>query len=562
MAKPALVVASDDSGTRKALDQALRRRYGADYQVIATDAPAAALAALGQLSEAGDQVALLLAGQCLPSIAGLEFLSRAHLIHPAAKRVLLITHGDVAAWIDGLRAMALGQLDSWLNAPWGPPELELYPSVSEMLAQWARANADTGRPPELVRVVGPRWSARSHELRDLLSRNNIAHGFYDAEAEEGRRLLGQAGAEAADQPVLLLSDGQVLADPASEELAEALGVPTRPHAGGYDVAVVGAGPAGLAAATYAASEGLRTLLLERRATGGQAGTTSLIRNYLGFPRGISGGELARRATEQAVSFGAELAAQQVTGLHFSDGGRVLALADGSQVLGRAVVIATGVSYRRLAVPGLESLLGAGVFYGAAVTEAQAMKGQPVVVVGGANAAGQAAVHLARHAERVTLLVRGSSLAASMSAYLIEELERAGNIGVRLRTEVTAVHGAGRLEALTIEDNATGLTTTLPAAAMFILIGAQPHTDWLAAAIEQDEHGFLLTGRDLLRDRSRLPAWPLDRSPLLLETSHPGVFAAGDVRHGSVKRVASAVGEGAVAVQLVHQYLDEATPTVR
>src|SRR5262249_14071208 len=296
MARPALVVVSGNPGTLTALEQELRRRYGADYQVLAVAAPAAALAALEQLSEASDQVALLMADQCLRGMAGVEFLSQAHQLHPAAKRVLLITYGDVAAWVSGLQAMALGQLDYWLNAPWGPPELQLYPAVSELLGQWARATASAGLPPELVRVIGPRWSARSHELRDLLGRNNIPHGFYDVEAEDGRRLLAQARVEAAAQPVLVLSDGQVLADPTNEQLARALGVPTRPTPGGYDVAVVGAGPAGLAAATYAASEGLRTLLLERRATGRQAGTTSMIRNYLGFPRGISGGELATPAT--------------------------------------------------------------------------------------------------------------------------------------------------------------------------------------------------------------------------------------------------------------------------
>jgi len=562
MARPALVVVNGNPGTLTALEQALRRRYGADYQVLAVAAPAAALAALEHLSEAGDLVALLMADQCLLGMDGVEFLSQAHQLHPAAKRVLLVTYGDVGAWISGLQAMALGQLDYWLNAPWGPPELQLYPAVSELLGQWARATASAGLPPELVRVIGPRWSARSHELRDLLGRNNIPHGFYDTEDEDGRQLLAQARVEAIAQPVLVLSDGQVLADPTNEQLARALGVPTRPAAEGYDVAVVGAGPAGLAAATYAASEGLRTLLLERRATGGQAGTTSLIRNYLGFPRGISGGELATRATEQALSFGAELAAQPVTRLHASDADWVLTLADGNQAVSRTVIIATGVSYRRLPVRGVEALLGAGVFYGAAVTEAQAMEGQRVVVVGGANSAGQAAAHLARHAEQVTLLVRGNSLAASMSAYLIAELERASNITVQLRTEVTAVHGTGRLDALTLHDHSTGLTTTLPAAALFILIGAEPHTGWLEATVEQDENGFLLTGRDLVRDRMRRPAWPMDRAPLLLETSQPGVFAAGDVRHGSIKRVASAVGEGATAVQLVHQYLDDTTPDGR
>jgi thioredoxin reductase len=369
--------------------------------------------------------------------------------------------------------------------------------------------------------VGPRWSARSHELRDLLGRNNIAHGFYDAAGEDGRRLLAQVGLEAGGPPVLLLFDGRVLVDPPNEQVAQALGAKTRPAADRYDLAVVGAGPAGLAAATYAASEGLATLLLEREATGGQAGTTSLIRNYLGFPRGVSGGELAARAVEQAVVFGAELVyAQPATRLQLSSADRVLTLADGSQAVSRTVIIATGVSYRRLPVPGLDALLGAGVFYGAAVTEAKAMSGQRVVVVGGANSAGQAAVHLARHAEQVTLLHRGGSLASGMSAYLVQELERAGNIMVRLHTEVAAAHGAGQLEALTLRNNTTGTTETLPAAALFILIGAEPHTDWLAATLQRDERGFILTGRDLLRVGAAPEDWPLDRPPLLLETSPP------------------------------------------
>jgi thioredoxin reductase (NADPH) len=563
MARPALVVVYEERGVLAALEQALQSRFGADYQILAAASPTAALDTLGRLRQAGEQVALVLADQWLAGMTGVEFLCQAHELHPTAKRVLFITYGDATGGTAGLQAMALGQIDHYLNAPWGPPELQLYPAITEALSQWARSTGSLGPPPELVRIVGPRWSPRSHELRDLLARNSISHGFYDADSEDGRRLLVQAGLQAAALPVLLLFDGRVLVDPPTDRLAQALGVKTQPTLGRYDVAVVGAGPAGLAAATYAASEGLGTLLLEREAVGGQAGTTSLIRNYLGFPRGISGTELASRATEQAVVFGAELVyAQPATRLQPAGTDRVLTLADGSRAVSRTVVIATGVSYRRLPIPGLEALLGAGVFYGAAVTEAKAMAGQRVAVVGGANSAGQAAVHLARHAEQVTLLVRGDSLAEGMSAYLLQELQRAGNVTVRLRTEVTQVHGAGRLEALTIRDKGTETTETLPAAALFILIGAEPHTDWLATTVERDNRGFLLTGRELLRDGRPLPAWPLDRPPLLLETSLPGVFVAGDVRHGSVKRVASAVGEGATAIQLVHTYLNEGAPAIR
>ena len=557
MTRPALVVVYDDPEVLAALEQALLRRFGADYQIIAADTPVAALDVLGRLGQTGEQVALVLADQWLQGVTGVEFLCQAHELHPTAKRVLFITYGDAAAGTAGLQAMALGQLDLYLNAPWGPPELQLYPAISEALSQWAKATGSLGPLPELVRIIGPRWSPRSHKLRDLLARNSISHGFYDADSEDGRRLLAQAEVAAAASPVLLLFDGRVLVDPPNEQLAQALGVQTQPTLGRYDVAVIGAGPAGLAAATYAASEGLATLLLEREAVGGQAGTTSLIRNYLGFPRGISGAELAARATEQAVVLGAELVyAQPATGLQPAGADRVLSLADGSQVATRTVIIATGVSYRRLPVPGLEALLGAGVFYGAAVTEARAMAGQRVAVVGGANSAGQAAIHLARHAKHVTLLVRGDTLAEGMSAYLLQELQRADNITVRLGTEVTGVHGAGRLETLTIQDRVTAATEPLAVAALFIMIGADPHTDWLADVVERDDRGFLLTGRDLLRDVSSPPGWPLDRPPLLLETSLPGVFAAGDIRHGSVKRVASAVGEGATAIQLVHEYLRE------
>jgi thioredoxin reductase (NADPH) len=559
MAKPALVVVVGDPGHREELARTLRRRFGADYEVVAEAGPAAALAVLGRLAAAGGQAALLLADQRLEEMTGVEFLRRAHELHPAARRVLLCAYGDVATGFAALQAMSLGQLDHWLNTPFGPPELQLYPAIGKLLGRWARATAGAGSFPEPVRVVGPHLSPRSHALRDLLSRNNIPHGFYDADSDAGRRLLAGAGLGPIGRPVVLLADGRVLVDPPNERLAQALGAETRPAAGRYDVAVVGAGPAGLAAAVYAASEGLATLLLEREAVGGQAGTTSLIRNYLGFPRGISGKELAARANEQAQVFGAELVyAQPGTGLGPDGHDRVLTLADGSRAVSRTVVLATGVSYRRLPVSGLEDLVGRGVFYGAAVTEAQAMAGQPVFVVGGANAAGQAAVHLARYASQVTLLVRGPSLADGMSAYLRGELERTGNITVLLGTEVAAVHGTGRLEAVTIVDRATGTTRTLPAPALFVLIGAEPHTDWLAGAVRRDQRGFVLTGLDLDRAGGP-PAWPLARPPLLLETSLPGVFAAGDVRHGSVKRVASAVGEGAIAVQLVHQYLAAPAP---
>ena len=522
----------------------LSRRFAADYRIVTADTPEAAFAEL----DIGDQVALVIAGHSLTDTTGVDFLNTCHHLHPAAKRLLLITYGDIAVGRAAVRAMALGLLDDSLNKPWGDPELELYPVVSELLSQRARAAVAAGSQPVAVRVVAPQWSARSHELRDLLTRNSVAHSFYDIAQPEGRQLLSQAGVAPGDQPIVLLFDGRVLVDPPNEGIAEALGVPTNPSGTRYDLTVIGGGPAGLTAAMYGASEGLTTLLLEREAIGGQAGTTSMIRNYLGFSRGISGRELASRAVEQALFMGAEIVLiRSGVDLEVHSGDLLVTLADGSLARSETVVIATGVTYRRLDVPRLDELLGAGVFYGAAVTEAAALKGQRTFVVGGANSAGQAAVHLARFASHVTLLVRGPSLSASMSAYLIHEMDRASNISVWLNATVTGVHGRGRLEAISVRDSATGREQTESANGLFVLIGAHPHSDWLADVIERDSQGFLLTDSDLAH-------WPLDRPPLPQETSVPGVFAAGDVRHGSVKRVASAVGEGASAIQQVHRYL--------
>ena len=495
MAQPVLLAVDSDRDILAAIKRDLSRRFAADYRIVTADTPEGAFAELN----VDDQVAVVIAGQWLAGTTGVEFLNACHQLHPAAKRLILVAQGDIVAGRAAVRTMALGQLDHYLNKPWGDPEFELYPTVSELLSQRLRAAVAAGSQPEAVKIVGPRWSGRSHELRDLLARNNVSHGFYDVAKPEGRRLLEEAGVRVGDRPIALLFDGRVLVDPPNEALAEALGVQTRPASSGYDLAVVGGGPAGLTAAMYAASEGLTTLLLEREAVGGQAGTTSLIRNYLGFPRGISGRELASRAVEQALAMGAEMVfVRSAVGLEARGEDLLLTLGDGSQAVSRTVVIATGVTYRRLEVPGLDELLGAGVFYGAAVTEAAALEGQRAFVVGGANSAGQAAVHLARFASHVTLLVRGPSLSASTSAYLIHEIERASNISVWHGSTVTGVHGHGRLEAISVRDSATGREQIEPADGLFVLIGADPHSDWLADTVERDSKGFLLTDSDLSR----------------------------------------------------------------
>jgi thioredoxin reductase (NADPH) len=470
--------------------------------------------------------------------------------------MLLIGRGEWA-WGSAhpaVRAMTLGQIDSYLFHPWVDAERWLYLPVTEQLAAWTAS-----QPPaaEAIRIVGSQWEPRSHQLRDVLSRAAIPYGLYPPDSETGRRLLAEAGQDGARLPVIVFHSGQVLVDPSHAQLAEALGFPTRPAVapGPYDVVIAGGGPAGLAAAVYAASEGLRTLLLEPRIPGGQAGTSSLIRNYLGFPRGVSGDELTMRALEQAWLFGTDVVlAQSATGLRVRGQDRLVGLSDGGEVVARAVIVATGVSWRRLGVPSLEALRGAGVFYGASASESRAMEGQQVFVVGAGNSAGQAVVNLAGHAAAVTIVVRGGDLGASMSDYLVRQLSELPNVAIRLRSEVVDGHGEGRLEGLTLRDNLTGASERLPAAALFVMIGAEPRTRWLGDMVARDDRGYILTGHDLLRDGRPPPGWPLRRPPLLLETTVPGVFAAGDVRHRSVKRVAPAVGAGAIAVQLVHEYL--------
>jgi thioredoxin reductase (NADPH) len=554
MVRPVLMAVDDEAVALRALEGELGKRYGADYQVVCAATPEVGLRRLEQLKDDGGRLALVLADQWMPSMTGVEFLGHVRRLHPRAQRVVLINWGDRSTAGPILQASALGQIDDWTAKPWGPGDEFFHQAISGFLNEWARLH----RPRfEAFRVVGEQWAPRSHEIRDLLSRNSIPFGFYPVDSEQGRALVERVGRTGEQLPVVVLFDGRVLVDPSNAELADALGIKTRPEAGTYDVAVVGAGPAGLAAAMYGASEGLDTAVLEHEALGGQAGTSSMIRNYLGFPRGVSGAELAQRAYEQAWILGADfIYGPSAVGLRSVGPDQVVALGDGGEATSRAVILATGVSWRRLGVPSLDGLVGAGVFYGAAASEARAVRGREVYVVGGANSAGQAAVHLARYAARVVMLVRGASLGEAMSDYLVREIQAAPNIVVRYSTQAVDGHGDGHLTALTLKDRTTGTTQTVPATALFILIGAEPHTDWLPETIGRDRWGFVLTGSDLLQDGRPPAGWPLDRPPMPLETSLPGVFAVGDVRHGSTKRVASAVGEGSIAIRLIHEYLSQ------
>ena len=559
MAKPALFLIHEDEAVLGKLAADVDRRFDADYRILRSKSPREALATLEQLAATSEEVAVVIAAVWMGEMPGVDLLGAVRELHPGAKRVLLISRGDWTSTHPAIQAMASGQIDAYLFDPWIPLERGLYLPLSEFLADWVTARAPVF---EVIRVVGERWDPRSHRLRESLTLTGIPFGFYPVDSEAGRGVLAEVGEDGTRLPILVTDGGEVMVEPSATELAEALGLPTRPPEGPFDLAVIGAGPAGLAAAVYASSEGLRVVVLESAMTGGQAGTSSLIRNYLGFPRGLSGVDLTNRALEQAWLFGADMvAARSACGLRVGGPDRLIALDDGPEVSARAVIIACGVTWRRLGVPALEALCGAGVFYGAAGGEAKALAGGDVFVVGAGNSAGQAAIHLARYAASVTMLVRGTALGASMSDYLVRRIEATPNIAVRLRSEVVDGEGTTRLERLTIAERVTGAVEVVPAAALFVMIGAEPRTDWLDGCVARDDAGYLLTGRNLLRSEHG-SAWPLDRPPLLLETSVPGVFAAGDVRHLSVKRVASAVGEGATAVQLVHEYLadrDEARP---
>jgi thioredoxin reductase (NADPH) len=549
--RAAILTVDDDPAVSRAVARDLRRRYGDQYRIVRAESPASALEALRQMKLRGDLVAAILADYRMPELSGIEFLEQAMDIYPAARRALLTAYADTGAAIDAINVV---DLDHYLLKPWDPPEEKLYPVVDALLDAWREADH---RPVPETKVVGHRWSARSSEVREFLARNQVPYRWYSAEEAEGQRLLAAAGTDGRALPVVITPDGDPMIEPTDAELAARVGLATTPSQDFYDLVVVGGGPAGLGAAVYGASEGLRTVLVEQLATGGQAGQSSRIENYLGFPDGVSGAQLTDRARRQAAKFGAEvLTARAVTGLEVRGSARRVRFADGTFIDAHAVILATGVSYRKLDVPGLDELTGRGIYYGSALTEATACLGQDVYVVGGANSAGQAALYLSRFARSVTLLVRGPALEKSMSYYLIRRITDSPSISVRVCTEIIEASGQDHLESLTLRDAANGTVQTVPAQWLYLFIGAQPLTGWLDGLVVRDDKGFVVAGPDLSPGGERPRGWPLDRLPYHLETSVPGVFVAGDARAESAKRVASAVGEGAMAVMLVHRYLEK------
>ena len=555
MAKPVLLSVDDDSDVLRAIERDLRSKYGSEYRVIGSDSPEGALELLKELKLRNQSVALLLADQRMPRMTGIEFLQQGMRLFPSAKRALLTAYADINA---AIAAINEANLNYFFLKPWDPPADHLYPQLDDLLDDW-RASY---RPAfEGIRVLGTRWSPRSYELRNFLARNHVPYQWIDIELSAGdpetKNLLDALGPEAAKLPVVLFPDGTKLLESVPSEVAQRVGLRTRAQTNFYDLAIIGGGPAGLAAAVYGASEGLHTVMIEREAPGGQAGLSARIENYLGFPAGLSGGDLARRAVVQAQRFGVEiLSPQEAVSVRTEGPYRILKLADGNEISCHALLVATGVQWRRLEAPGLDKLQGAGVYYGGGATEALSCRGETVFVVGGANSAGQAAMNFSKYAERVVLLVRGDGLSSTMSQYLIDQIHQTPNIQIWAHASVAGVYGETRLEELRVLCSDTNKVESVPATSMFIFIGAQPQTDWLGDLVERDDHGFILTGPDLIRGGERPKGWPLDRDPFLLETNVPGLFAVGDVRHGSVKRVASGVGEGSVAVQFIHQYLSK------
>ena len=550
MGHPAILTVDDDPSVSRAIARDLRRRYGENYRIVRASSAAEALEALKELKLRGNRVAVMLADYRMPQINGIEFLEQAMDMFPHARRALLTAYADTDAAIQAINVV---DVDHYLLKPWDPPEEKLYPVIDALIEAWL---ATGDRELEDIRVVGHRWSEPSYQIRDFLARNLVPYRWLAADDPEGRRLLEAAGVGPEAVPLVVTADGRAMSQPTNAEVAEAAGLSTAPNRDFYDLIIVGGGPAGLGAAVYGASEGLKTLLVERQAVGGQAGQSSRIENYLGFPDGISGAQLTDRARRQASKFEAEvLNTREVTGLRADGSARTLTFADGGEVSAHSVLLATGVAYRPLAARGIAELTGSGVYYGSAATEGPSCAGNDVYIIGGANSAGQAALFFAKYARKVTLLVRGDSLEASMSYYLIQQLNRIDNVQVRTRCEVIAAQGDGHLQAITVCDGKNGLETTVECGYLFVFIGAEPHTDWLGDAVARDEKGFVYTGPDLLTNGTRPLGWDRDRDPFYLECSVPGIFAAGDVRANSVKRVASAVGEGAMAVTLVHRYLE-------
>jgi thioredoxin reductase (NADPH) len=550
MAKPVIWTVDDDPDVLRAVERDLRRQYGDRYKVISADSGTSALEAVKQLKLRNEPVALFLVDQRMPRMSGVEFLEKAIEFYPDAKRALLTAYADTDA---AIRAINSVQIDYYLMKPWDPPEERLYGVINDLLDDW-----QTSYHPvfEGVRVIGYRWSPQSNEIRDFLGRNFVPHQWLNIETDQtAKQLLATTGAVASSLPVVVFPDGSFLCNPPTAEVARKLGLKTKAESPFYDLVVVGAGPAGLAASVYGAADGLKTLLIEREAPGGQAGRSSRIENYLGFPTGLSGLDLARRAVAQAQRFGVEiLAPQEVKSVRVAGSTRVLTLADGADIGCRALLIATGIAFRKLDVPGLEKLNGAGVYYYAPMSEAFSYRDGDIYIVGGANSAGQAALYFSKFARQVTMLVRGYALSDSMSQYLENQIAATKNIKVRINSSVIAVEGADCCEKITIQNHKTRSQETVPASALLIYAGAVPRTDWLAGVVERDAQGYLISGQHLMREGKRPAGWTTDRDPLYLETSVPGIFVAGDVRHRSAKGVTSGVGEGAMAVKLVHEYL--------